>query len=1060
MSETNEDLLTYDLGNDDPAMLNEDELLLSDEEGGIKIDQQDEEFLLSESEEWVSKQLSTRECDSIETPAGEPVKIEHEPPQRRRGGHTAGAAESKDAVTCENSSGGLREPHTSVVVASAVHKEHQEVSDARTETSMASTAEDNDTEADCADSVLSQETATTDSKSLSSVATTAVSESMVGGSQRSSDSRVFVSPARSNAESMRTTLSGGSTRSERIAASQQCDTTSSEDVNDLYTSGHNPSDLDHSYDTDESNEKRGWKNETKGQDQRHTAVQQQLHHHQQQQHHHQQQQQQQHHQQQQQQHLHGPGNRQPHPGGFGKPVLKHPLLAPGQQQPHAGMGNPLLGPHGGLAGFGLPLGGNRIDFRTGGNRPRFPVRPNFPPEMNQYRGIGRMNFPPGGHPPGVHPPPGPMGPRGLGMPIPHRGFPQRPLPFDMMRPVRPGDRAAYEGMRLRPLVAANAGGPMYRGAAPLNGPTTGGTGVQPGGPRPAPGSNGPQFGPHPSQMQPNQSVPVGQIGGPNAAAVGGVSVAPPQSLLSGTFDPMSVGGKPLPAIVTPAVAPFPQKVLINPNFKGGVEAVKNQLMRDAALNSQQFVASVSSVGRQVSDEELLRQQEEFINKNRIEVEKRRQERSPSPSRERDRDRERERERERDRARSRERETRERERERERDRDRERERDVRSRDRETRARSRDREYSPRRAYHRAAPGGESRERELAGRPRRNFGRGRNESRERDDDHRFPKRRKSGDYGDNHRGNHERNDDDEDPETRAYRIEIEKQKATREKMLREKEMRRKRAAEEKLKSRSNESKPQENTPPKLTPLVVTEKKIITLKKKPDPTTVPATSTDDEMRHRHADTERVAHHATSKSNEQQHHGRDGGSRGSGRSTANDLHESNEASTTTPVDSFQRQRQNSELTSEAIELDLLEELLLREPTPEPMPTRPKTVVTTTTTTNSSQVTTTTNTTSARAVIATSSSTGSSNSPKERSGGARRIVLKPMASGAAKKDRQEARIDQHHQQQQQHHHHHHHQQSATVLSGSKRRIFDRLDKRIGVNEADKQKIQRLVKHN
>lgn len=37
-------------------------------------------------------------------------------------------------------------------------------------------------------------------------------------------------------------------------------------------------------------------------------------------------------------------------------------------------------------------------------------------------------------------------------------------------------------------------------------------------------------------------------------------------------------------------------------------------------------------------------------------------------------------------------------------------------------------------------------------------------------------------------------DEDEETRAYRLEIEKQKAQREKILRDKEMRRRKAAEE--------------------------------------------------------------------------------------------------------------------------------------------------------------------------------------------------------------------------------------------------------------------------
>jgi hypothetical protein len=64
---------------------------------------------------------------------------------------------------------------------------------------------------------------------------------------------------------------------------------------------------------------------------------------------------------------------------------------------------------------------------------------------------------------------------------------------------------------------------------------------------------------------------------------------------------------------------MPRKVLINPNFKGGVEAVKSQLMKD------HFTPSASS------EEELLRKQEEFINRNMRSIEKRKYERSPSPN---------------------------------------------------------------------------------------------------------------------------------------------------------------------------------------------------------------------------------------------------------------------------------------------------------------------------------------------------------------------------------------------------------------------------------------------
>lgn len=81
---------------------------------------------------------------------------------------------------------------------------------------------------------------------------------------------------------------------------------------------------------------------------------------------------------------------------------------------------------------------------------------------------------------------------------------------------------------------------------------------------------------------------------------------------------------------------MPRKVLINPNFKGGVEAVKSEFENlkfiEFFLNSSflaqlmkdHFSQSVSS------EEELLRKQEEFINRNMRSIEKRKYERSPSP----------------------------------------------------------------------------------------------------------------------------------------------------------------------------------------------------------------------------------------------------------------------------------------------------------------------------------------------------------------------------------------------------------------------------------------------
>lgn len=113
-----------------------------------------------------------------------------------------------------------------------------------------------------------------------------------------------------------------------------------------------------------------------------------------------------------------------------------------------------------------------------------------------------------------------------------------------------------------------------------------------------------------------------------------------------------------------------RKVLINPNFKGGVQAATSkfnrhfhqrpylqainkfylpnysdhffidQLMLDTMKNSQ-----IHHVLENNREAELLRQQEAFINQNRLHIEKRRRSRDHSPERDREyRDRDRERER--------------------------------------------------------------------------------------------------------------------------------------------------------------------------------------------------------------------------------------------------------------------------------------------------------------------------------------------------------------------------------------------------------------------------------
>ncbi|CRL07967.1 CLUMA_CG020832, isoform A [Clunio marinus] len=74
-----------------------------------------------------------------------------------------------------------------------------------------------------------------------------------------------------------------------------------------------------------------------------------------------------------------------------------------------------------------------------------------------------------------------------------------------------------------------------------------------------------------------------------------------------------------PSYVPSPVQAMPRKVLINPNFKGGVEAAKSQLMKD-----QYFSPSA------LPEDELLRKQQEFINHNMRQIEKRRHERTPSP----------------------------------------------------------------------------------------------------------------------------------------------------------------------------------------------------------------------------------------------------------------------------------------------------------------------------------------------------------------------------------------------------------------------------------------------
>ncbi|XP_073828428.1 uncharacterized protein isoform X3 [Musca autumnalis] len=336
---------------------------------------------------------------------------------------------------------------------------------------------------------------------------------------------------------------------------------------------------------------------------------------------------------------------------------------------------------------------------------------------------------------------------------------------------------------------------------------------------------------------------------------------------------------PIPTQPAPASAIAPRKVLINPNFKGGVEAATSKFIQETQYMG---INAGGQAPRIQSDEELLRQQEEFITKNREHIEKRRHAREVSPVR-RSRTRSpRSRSRTRSRSLSRERSytppkrqtnggpnnnrndrfDRERDRERERERDRDRDRDrlgnndgnmrlgrAGSRDRDDRDRDRNR---PAPAYNNRPTGGNaggnrfrrgnSRDRDYQG-----SGGGSNYGKRRRSKSPSPGNR-GGHFGNNRgRYNNERDkpEVDEDEETRAYRLQIEKQKALREQIMRDKEMKRRRAAEEKQyeeKRGGNVSQPQKDDQsqqqtqglqqqaPQKFKEVVPERKIISLKKRP--------------------------------------------------------------------------------------------------------------------------------------------------------------------------------------------------------------------------------------
>jgi hypothetical protein len=373
-------------------------------------------------------------------------------------------------------------------------------------------------------------------------------------------------------------------------------------------------------------------------------------------------------------------------------------------------------------------------------------------------------------------------------------------------------------------------------------------------------------------------------------------------------------------------------------------------MKDTMSSQEQFLQTLAatSSGRGVSDEELRRQTEEFINKNLAHVGKRRYERSPSPGRYRS------------------------------------------------PRSRSRSYSPprRRAHSRerefGGPGGDSRGRP-AYRGRPPFRRGDRES----DDLAFPKRRRSMEHP--HDSNNKSPDENEDEETRAYRLKIESQKAEREKILREKERRRKEVAEERIKDIQKAEELAQAQ--KLTPIVVTEKKIISLKKRQP---IENNSDNETPAAHHSDKPHAKSIPTAKVLPE---------------AKRDERKATSTAVVKPVVSKTKKLNPHNLTDE--ELQLEQELLLEE---EQLDDDPRSTLTPPPPTAKHEQTVFPN---------------------------RRVVLKPSSADKAlsKKSPAKKQITS---------------SNAVAAPKSKAGIFDRLDRKkiVSMSEADKRKIQRIVINN
>uniref|UniRef100_A0A1I8PMH1 Uncharacterized protein n=1 Tax=Stomoxys calcitrans TaxID=35570 RepID=A0A1I8PMH1_STOCA len=798
MSDLNDDLLNYDIGDviDDQVLIgaDEDELLLSDEDLEKDVSKEEKQKIKSEAEEWVKSQISDKPKNSTDD---QEVKKTNE------------VVPIQQIVS--------KEPTTPKENTQDVQLDHEGESKENVE-DLPSTTTQNETS-------MPVEVSSSSNRDLDIEQSSTVSNSTVTGAANDSCAS---SGILSSQESASVTLSHGDISDPREDFEEE-----REERTNIKTTSERES---FEQNTEHSPEKTM-------------------------------------------------GRFVPHQKRNGAPLIRgHPPRGPSPLFPRP----PLRFPHHGNisllspAHF-TPLGGlATVTLTHATTNPLIPGQPFLPPQQPNTNPFGPQ------HPSNTlhNPNHGPIPPQNLDHPNPHprprHPFGFRPGPMGGFRHPNPASMYSQVPHDFNQGPAAFShpfgGGPrLFRPEGPMGGVAPN---MRPGmriqrqplqalSPHPMPGQ-GNFMNPSPLQIRP-QPVP-----GPQPPSVAGQVSAP------GNQQPPS---SQMPAHQNPPSSLAPRKVLINPNFKGGVEAATSKFIQE----TQYMNMNSTSVARVQSDEELLRQQEEFINKNREHIEKRRHAREASPVR-RSRTRSpRSRSRTRSRSISRERSytppkrqanggpnrndrfDRERDRERERDRNRDRPGNSDNNIRMTRANSRDRDerdrernrpmggYNNRPGGIGSGGGGGGGGGGLSGGNR--FRRG--NSRDRDyqgsgsGGGNYGKRRRSKSPSPSNRGgggnfgrgryNNERDkpEVDEDEETRAYRLQIEKQKALREQIMRDKEMKRRRAAEEKqyedkrgnsgqqgLKDDQSQTQQQQQQqqPPQKFKEVIPERKMISLKKRP--------------------------------------------------------------------------------------------------------------------------------------------------------------------------------------------------------------------------------------